>query len=92
MGLFRFKNMSIDKYFRTNNFYLGSYLFAKGLELVSIDRTDPKKCVFVFADTPLRELLVGVFNFGKENDPEIQVDARTLILAIKTLKDKLYQF
>ena len=61
------------------------------MELVSIDRTDPKKCVFVFADDPLRELFVGVFNFGKENDPERQVDARTLILAIKTLKDKLYQ-
>ena len=61
------------------------------MELVSIDRTDPKKCVFIFADTPLREMLVGVFNFSKENDPEIRVDARTLILAIKTLKDKLYQ-
>lgn len=82
----------MDKYFRTNNFYLASFLFAKGLELVSLDRTDPKKCEFVFVDTPLRELLVGVFNFGKQSDPEIMVDARTLILAIKTLKDKLYQF
>ena len=61
------------------------------MELVSIDRTDPKKCVFIFADTPLREMLVGVFNFGKGNDPEIRVDARTLILAIKNLKEKLYQ-
>lgn len=83
--------MNKDKYFRTNNFYLSSFLFAKGLELANIDRADPKKCVFVFSDTPLRELLVGVFNFSKQNDPEIQVDARTLILAIKTLKDKLYQ-
>lgn len=81
----------MNKYFRTNNFYLASFLFAKGLELVNIDRTDPKKCEFVFVDTPLRELFVGVFNFSKQNDPEAQVDARALILAIKTLKDKLYQ-
>jgi len=82
----------MNKYFKTTNFYLASFLFAKGLELVNIDRTDPKKCVFVFADTSMRESLVEVFNFGRENDPEILVDARTLILAIKTLKDKLYQF
>lgn len=83
--------MNKDKYFSTNNFYLASFLFAKNLELVSINRTDPKKCAFVFVDIPLREFLVGVFNFGKQNDPEIQVDARTLISAIKILKDKLYQ-
>ena len=81
----------MDKYFRTNNFYLASFLFAKGLELVNIDRTDTKKCVFVFMDTPLRELLVGVFNFGKENDPEAMIDSRKMILAVRTLKDRLYQ-
>ena len=80
-----------NKYFRTNNFYLSTFLFAKGLELVNIDRTDPKKCSFVFADTPLRELLVGVFHFGKQDDPEATVDARKLIYAIKKLKSSLYE-
>ena len=81
----------MNKYFKTNNFYLASFLFAKNLELVNIDRTDPQKCIFVFADAPERELLLRAFNFGKQNDPEVMADARTLILAIKTLKDKLYQ-
>jgi len=80
-----------NKYFRTTSFYLASFLFAKGLELVNIDRTDTKKCAFVFIDTPLRELLVGVFNFGKEDDPEVMVDARKMIAAIRQLKEKLYQ-
>lgn len=81
----------MDKYFKTNNFYLASFIFAKDFELVNIDRTDPQKCVFVFADAPERELLLRAFNFGKENEPQMMIDARKMVLAIKTLKDKLYQ-
>jgi len=80
-----------NKYFSTNNFYLASFLFSKGLELVNIDRTDPRKCEFVFLDTSIREYLVEVFNFGKENEQELMVDFRKAVLAIRTLKDKLYQ-
>jgi len=81
----------MNKYFRTNNFYLAAFLFAKGLELVNIDRTDTKKCAFVFVETPERDFLLGAFNFGKENQSDVMVDARKLIFAVKTLKDKLYQ-
>lgn len=80
-----------DKYFRTTNFYIAAFLFAKDLELVNIDRTNPQKCNFVFIDTPEREELLGVFNFGKENHTEAMVDARKMIFAVKTLKEKLYQ-
>ena len=81
----------MDKYFRTTNFYLASFLFAKGLELVNIDKADPKRCVFVFFDTSEREMLVEVFNFAPENHTEVMTDARKLIYASKRLKDKLYQ-
>ncbi|HXK40686.1 MAG: hypothetical protein A3F15_01950 [Candidatus Wildermuthbacteria bacterium RIFCSPHIGHO2_12_FULL_40_12] len=81
----------MSKYYKTANFYQSTFLFSKGLELISVDRTDPKKCEFVFADTPERELLVGVFNFSKENDPETMVDFRKAVLAIKTLKNALHQ-
>lgn len=84
--------MSIDKYFRTTNFYIAVFLSAKGLELVNIDKTDPKRCVFVFVDTPEREALVELFNFAKEDHPEVVVDARKLVYATKKLKDKLYQY
>lgn len=81
-----------NRYFRTTSFYISAFLFAKGLELVNIDKTtDPKKARFVFVDSLEREFLLESFNFGKENDPEVMIDARKLIMAIKMLKDKLYQ-
>lgn len=86
-----FMHKDTDKYFRTANFYLAAFLFAKGLELVNIDKADPKRCVFVFADTPERGALVELFNFAKEDCAEVMVDARKLIYATKTLKDKIYQ-
>ena len=82
----------MDKYFRTTNFYIAVFLFTKGLELVNIDKTDPKRCVFVFVDVPERETLVELFNFAKEDHPEVVVDARKLVYATKRLKDKLYQY
>jgi len=81
----------MKKYFRTTNFYASCYLFSKGLELVGINKDNPRKCEFCFIDTPERALLLAAFNFGKEDDPKVMVDARKLILAVKTLKDKLYQ-
>jgi len=80
------------KYFKTTSFYLASFLFAKGLELVDIDKlTDLKRAHFVFIDSPERELWLENFNFGKENAPEAMIDARKFVMAIKMLKDKLYQ-
>jgi len=80
------------KYFRTESFYLSAFLFAKGLELVNIDSTtNPKRSQFVFLSSPERELWTQSFNFSKEDSPEVMVDARKFVMAIKSLKDKLYQ-
>jgi len=82
-----------ERYFRLTSFYSACFLFAKGLELVNIeeDPSNPKRSQFVFKDTPEREILIHNFNFAKEDSPEVLVDARKLVMAIKTLKDKLYQ-
>jgi hypothetical protein len=85
------KNKYSDKYFRLTNFYLAAFLFSKGMELVNIDRTDPKRSEFVYLDTPEREQLVQNFNFASEDSPESLVDVRKFVMAIKMLKDKLYQ-
>lgn len=85
----KYKNQ--DRYFRTTSFYTAVFLFAKGLELVNIDSTDSKRCQFVFLDTPQREEFLEAFNFGKENNHEVMIDARKFVMAIKMLKDKLYQ-
>ena len=80
------------RYFRTNSFYTATYLFVKGLTLVNIDKvTDSKRAYFVFLDTPERELLIKNFSFAGDDSPEVMVDARRFVIAIKTLKDKLYQ-
>jgi len=74
------------KYFRTNNFYLAAFLFSKNLELVSIDKTDPKKCVFVFVDTLLREMslwqtILGQFSErqGRQSPPNLSLRSRAQI-------------
>ena len=79
------------KSFNTSNFYLASFLYVKGIELVGIDRTDPRRSQFVFNDTPERENIVQAFNFAGEDAEQVRVDARKMITAIKQLKDKLYQ-
>lgn len=81
----------MKKYFRTTNFYAACYLFSRGLELVGINKDNPRKCEFCFVDTPERELLLAAFNFAKENSTEMMIDFRKAVIAIKTLKDKLYQ-
>ena len=81
-----------NRYFKTHIFYTAAYLFVKGLVLVNIDKvTDSKRAYFVFLDTPERELLIKNFSFAGNDSPEVMVDARRFVIAIKTLKDKLYQ-
>ena len=84
--------MKDDRYFRTSSFQCGSFLFAKGMALADIDKiSNPKRANFVFVDTPEREDLLQAFNYGKEGDPMVMVDARKLMTATKALKEKLYE-
>ena len=81
-----------EKHFRISSFYVAAFLFAKGLEMVDVDRiTDPKRAQFVFRDNADRELWLARFNFAQENSPEVMIDARKFVAAVKMLKDKLYQ-
>lgn len=82
-----------DRYFRLTSFYTACFLFANGLELVNIEKdpTDPKRSHFVFRDSSERKILVQNFNFAKEDSPEVLIDPRKFVMAIKNLKDKLYQ-
>lgn len=84
--------MQKDSYFRLQSFYQAAFLFSKGMELTSIDRiSNSRRATFVFIDSPDREDLLQSFSYGKEDDPLALVDARKLITAIRTLKEKLYQ-
>ena len=84
--------MKNDKYFKTSSFQLALFLFVKKMELANIDKiTDSKRATFVFVDCPEREALLQAFNYGKEDDSSVMVDARKFIIATKSLKEKLYQ-
>lgn len=84
--------MKNERYYRTTNFNLASFLFTKGLELVNIDRLEnQKRATFVFIENQKIEELVHEFDYAKENDEIVMVDARKLIYATKQLKEKLYQ-
>ncbi len=84
--------MQNDRYFRLQSFYQAAFLFAKGMELANVDKvSNSQRQTFVFVDSPEREGLIQKFINGKEGDPEALVDARKLITAIRTLKEKLYQ-
>jgi len=81
----------VDSTFRISSFYAAAFLFVKGLELINIERGTPTRSQFVFRDSPQRESLVQTFNFAPDGSPEAMVDVRKFVMAIKMLKDKLYQ-
>ena len=80
-----------ERRYSTSNFYPACFLFARGMHLIAIDRTNPQRSEFVFEDSPKREKLLQDFSFASDDDPAVLVDARRMVTAIKTLKEKLYQ-
>ncbi len=79
--------------FKTTQFYLTAFLLAKGLILADIDKTsDPKRYQFIFIDSPQLKKLVEVFNFSENNASEALVNPRLFAGAIKSLKEKIYQY
>jgi hypothetical protein len=81
-----------DKHFQTTNFYQAVFLFAKGVELVNVDKTiSTRRSTFVFVNCQEIEELLQAFDYGKENDPSVMVDVRKMVVATRTLKEKLYQ-
>lgn len=76
--------------FSTEDFYLSTFLISKDIQLVSIDRTNSRRCKFVFEGNSKIEKLVQAFNFAVPDCKDIMVDARKLANAIKDLKTKLY--
>ena len=81
-----------EKYFKTSSFYLASFLFALGYELVNIDKTtNQRRSSFVFVNKPELQDFIQQYNYSPQDASEVKVDARKFVVAIKTLKEKLYQ-
>lgn len=82
---------TVDRYFRTSSFYASCFLLAKNQVLANVDRTDPRKAVFVFVNSPEIDFLLHSFNFAIENASEVVIDVRIFVTAIKQLKGALFQ-
>lgn len=81
-----------DRYFKTSSFYTAVYLICKECELIDVERTsESKRAQFVFLNNEELALQVQIFNFAKDQEPDLQVNVRTFITAIKNLKTLLYQ-
>ena len=76
--------------YKTSNFYLASYLIAKNALLAGIDRLSVR-CEFILKSSEDLKPLIEGFNFAREDQAVVKVDARKMITAIKGLKEKLYQ-
>lgn len=80
-----------NKVFSLTNFYTSCFLYCKGIRLLDIDKSLPSRASFIFEDNGNIEATIRDFDFAEKQSPEVLVDAREFVMAIKALKDKLYQ-
>lgn len=71
--------------FGTRDFYLAATLVCLGMELKGLDRTDPKRVVFLFMDHPNRREWARAYFAG-----DLRVNPLNLAVSIRALKGELY--
>ena len=74
------------KYYRTKDFYLAAFLFAKSSEINNISKLDGKHSEFVFILSPELEQLIHSYYSPLLNDLCL-VDARIHVQSIKNIKN-----
>lgn len=78
-----------DRYYRTTDFYLASYLCAKDFELANIDwRANIQKAVFVFPNSIEFLEYVDKYKFTKD----CEVDVHKLFYVFKDLKRRIQDY
>ena len=77
--------MKNENEFQTKDFYLAVYALTQGAKLSRLDRTDPRRVVFVFENVKGKENLVRDFLYRKA-----LIEPQDFVEKIKTLKQFLY--
>lgn len=72
--------------FSTDSFVLASYLLCESFKLISINRDNPKRMIFVFEDSDQRGSLVELFFSYRA-----QVEPNRFYSAQRNLKQMIYQ-
>lgn len=74
-----------NEYYRSYDLGICASLVSAGFKLISIDKSNPKKCEFFLERSP------GIDSAIKSYwADELQVNARTLIDNVKAIKNRLY--
>lgn len=72
--------------FSTDNFQLAAYLLVESCKLVSVNKTNPRRALFVFEDSENRQFLTEKFL-----SYEAQVEPHRFFSAQKDLKQLIYE-
>lgn len=79
------KNENTKKY-ETSDFYIASFLIAKGFKVAWIDKTNSKRYLFIFQDAGDWDSLVDDYLYRRS-----VVEPQAFANAIKELKQFIYQ-
>lgn len=72
--------------FESDNFQLACYLASESVPLLSLDRTNPKRVIFMFEESEKRKILTQQFLAYKA-----KVEPHRFFSAQKDLKQLIYQ-
>ena len=81
--------MNKNKYYNTTSLNLATFLCVKGINIIDI-KDGSKRKTFIFDNSDQLDKLVRIFYFGKDNSPELIVNAREILKTLKDIKAKLY--
>lgn len=78
--------MENNNIFSTDSFVLSSFLLCESFKLISINRDNPKRMIFIFEDSGDREHLIEIFFSYKAT-----VEPNRFYSAQRNLKQMIYQ-
>lgn len=67
------------------DFYLSAFCLVKGFKLISVDKANPSRILFVFKDKEDRQSLIEDFLFGRA-----KIEPKSFVSAIKELKQLIH--
>lgn len=81
--------MKQDKYYRTSDLNLATFLFAKVQDMPEVDWLEGEKKEFAFDKTKQLEELIRSYSFGDTSDKRLLVNVKFFIEAREQLLDKV---
>lgn len=71
--------------YKTDNFQLAAYLLSEGCNILSLDKANPRRAIFIFEETDIRKELTSKFLSYKA-----ETEVHKFFSALKDLKQLIY--